>query len=489
MAETFLRTFSDTIVALCTPQGNGALALIRISGPASWQIGNKLIRLKSHKELLSVPSHTVHAADIYDGSTHIDAVMVLALRGPKTFTGYDTLEITCHNNPFIIQSIIELCIKHGARPAQQGEFTRQAYENKKIDLLQAEAINELITAQTQAALKKSLSQLEGSLSGHVATIEDMLCKSIAWCESSFEFLDDTGDFFKEIAQFLHTIIETIQPIISGYAAQKQIRQGYRVALIGSVNAGKSSLFNLLIGQKRAIVTPIAGTTRDSIESTCILGDITITFIDTAGLRTTADVIEQEGIERSYSEAHAADVILLVIDGSRQVTEQEDIIYADLLEKYPQKNIFIQNKSDLPISTCFDTSASSRLPLSTHGSGPLVVSKVESIAAKLQAILKVSSFSEESKKLLETEIVKKISALSQHHELPFLINKRHYELLQAVYQDARAIIAMLENTGTTPHYELISHHLKQALEHMSELTGKTVSEQALDRVFKEFCVGK
>jgi tRNA modification GTPase len=465
MLEAYSRTYSDTIVALCTPQGNGAIALIRVSGPASWEIGNKFITLKSRKDLLSVTSHTVHAADIYDEVKHVDSVMVLTLRGPRTFTGYDTLEITCHNNPFIIQAIIQLCIKHGARPAQQGEFTRQAYENKKIDLLQAEAINELISAQTQAALKKSLSQLEGSLSNHITTIEDMLCKSIAWCESSFEFLDDEGDFYKEITTFLHTIITTIEPIISGYAAQKQIRQGYRVALIGSVNAGKSSLFNLLIGQKRAIVTPIAGTTRDSIESTCILGDTTITFIDTAGLRTTADVIEQEGIERSYNEAHAADVILLVIDGSRTVTEQEDMIYADLLEKYPQKIIFIQTKADIEPKR---HSFFEKLAIE-----PLIISTQDST----------------QKKLLETEIVKKISALSQHHELPFLINKRHYELLQAVYQDARAIIAMLENAGTTPHYELISHHLKQALEHMSELTGKTVSEQALDRVFKEFCVGK
>lgn len=465
MLETYSRTFSDTIVALCTAQGNGAIALIRISGPHAWNIGNKFIRLKSRKELLEIASHTVHAADIYDSTTLIDAVMVLTLRGPRTFTGYDTLEVTCHNNPFIIQSIIEISIKHGARPAQQGEFTRQAYENKKIDLLQAEAINELISAQTQAALKKSLSQLEGSLSGQITIIEDMLCKSIAWCESSFEFLDDEGDFYKEIAQFLHTIIETIQPIISGYAAQKQIRQGHRVALIGSVNAGKSSLFNLLIGQKRAIVTPIAGTTRDSIESTLILGETTTTFIDTAGLRTTSDVIEQEGIERSYSEAHGSDVILLVIDGSRAITEQEDIIYSDLIAQYPQKIIFIQNKADIE-------------------------QKRHSFFEKFDIEpLIISTQNTTQKNLLETEILKKISALSKNHELPFLINKRHYELLQAVFQDIKLVLYMLENSGTSPHYELISYHLKQALEQISELTGKTVSEQALDRVFKEFCVGK
>ncbi len=465
MLKTPLNRYSDTIVALCTPVGAGALALIRLSGPQAWDTGNNFIRLKSSKVLLDMASHTVHAADIYDGSKTVDAVMVIALRGPRTFTGYDTLEITCHNNPFIIQEIIQLCINYGARPAQQGEFTRQAYDNKKIDLLQAESINELIAAQTQAAIKKSLSQLEGSLTSHIAIIEDMLCKSIAWCESSFEFLDDQGDFHQEISGFLKKIIEAIKPIMAGYAAQKQIRQGYRVALIGSVNAGKSSLFNLLIGQKRAIVTPIAGTTRDSIENTLILGTITTTLIDTAGLRTTADVIEQEGIERSYQQAHESDVILLVIDGSRPVTEQELTIYRDLLARYPQKIILVQNKADLPNFSQSDL--------------------LESYPADVYA----TAGSEESKKLLESEIVKKISALSHDHEVPFLINKRHYELLQAVYQDIIHTQAMLENSGSTPHYELISDHLKQALEHISELTGKTVSEKALDRVFKEFCVGK
>ncbi|MBY0110305.1 MAG: tRNA uridine-5-carboxymethylaminomethyl(34) synthesis GTPase MnmE [Candidatus Babeliaceae bacterium] len=465
MSKDPIQIFSDTVVALCTPQGNGAIALIRISGPSSWNVGQKFISLISGKKLDEVTSHTVHAAIVHNASEHVDTVMVLALKGPKTFTGYDTIEITCHNNALIIQSIIELAIKHGARPAQQGQFTRQAYENKKIDLLQAEAIHELITAQTQTALKKSLSQLQGSLSDQVASIEDMLCKSIAWCETSFEFLDDAGDFFLEISQFLRAIIEKIEPIISGYAAQKQIRQGYRIALIGAVNAGKSSLFNLLIGHKRAIVTPIAGTTRDSIEASQIIDHMVITLIDTAGLRVTADLIEQEGIERSFSEAHASDVILLVIDGSRALTQQENIIYRDLIEKYEKKIIFIQNKSDIE-------------------------QKKHNFFEKLDIEpLIISTQNNNEKNLLEAELVKKISLLSRNHALPFLINKRHYELLQAVYNDINLILNMLENSGTTPHYELISHHLRQALEQISELTGKSVSEQALDRVFKEFCVGK
>lgn len=456
---------SDTIVALCTAQGNGALALIRVSGTQAWDICSSLVRLKSGKDLLEISSHSVHAADIYAHSQIIDSVMVIALRGPKTFTGYDTIEITCHNNPIIIQTIIELVIQAGARAAQQGEFTRQAYENKKIDLVQAEAINELISAQTQQALKKSLSQLQGSLSIFIQEIEDILCKSVAWCESSFEFLDDEGDFHQEIYYFLLEITQKIESLLQGYASQRHIRQGYRIALIGGVNAGKSSLFNLMVGQKRAIISPQAGTTRDSIESTLIMGGITTTFIDTAGLRTAADVIEQEGIERSYSEAHASDIILLVIDGSQPLNPQEEVIYRDLIEKYPQKIIYIQNKSDLP-----------------------AISTLLSINSALYEC-RVSALETSSKHLLESKILEKISELSKHHALPFLVNKRHYELLQTLLQDINRIKDMLQAASGNPHYELISYHLKQALETVSQVTGKSVSENALDRVFKEFCVGK
>ncbi len=468
MLEIKRPLFSDTIAALCTPQGNGALALIRVSGPEAWAICSNFIQLRSGKLLQEINSHTVHNAYIISPTQNeriVDNVMVLALKGPRTFTGYDTIEITAHNNTLIIQEILELTLYYGARSAQHGEFTRQAYDNKKVDLLQAEAINELISAQTQEALKKSLSQLHGSLSSAMATIEDTLCKSIAWCESSFEFLDDEGDFHEEIRGFLAGLVESINSILSGYAAQRQIRNGYRVALIGCVNAGKSSLFNLLIGHKRAIVTPIAGTTRDSIENMVILAGSTATLIDTAGLRTTHDVIEQEGIERSYDAAHASDIILLVIDGSRIATDHEQKIYQDLIARYQGKIIFIQSKAD--IASAIHNFFTQR------NISPLLVSAQDT----------------EKKELIEAQIIKKISTLAEQHQLPFLINKRHYELLQSVLHDITHIQNMLLKSGSSPHYELISYHLKQSLECMSEITGKSVSEAALDRVFKEFCVGK
>ncbi len=455
----------ETIVAISTAQGPGALALIRISGPEALTVCEPAIKSKSGKSLFDISSHTLFAADFVSDNNLIDHCMVAVMKGPRTFTGYDTIEITCHNNRFIIQGIIDAIIRLGARPAAPGEFSRQAYQNNKIDLVQVEAINELIGAQTQESLKKSLAQLKGSLSATVQEIEDLLLKALAWCESSFEFLDDEGDFYQEIAQFLIRIQSTIEPILAGFAVQKHIRQGLRVSLIGSVNAGKSSLFNLLIGQKRAIVTPLAGTTRDSIESTVFMAEKTITFIDTAGLRTTADIIEKEGIERSYSEAHASDVILLIFDGSRAIRQEEAIIYTDLIARYSQKIVFVQTKADLvdkKHSFFQDT-----------GYTPIIVATTDVTA----------------KKSIEQALALKIALLTQRHELPFLVNRRHYELLQAAQQDINAILAMLQRAAGSPHYELIAYHIRQALEQISQITGKTASEMALDRVFKEFCVGK
>ena len=220
------------------------------------------------------------------------------MRSPKTFTGQDTVEITCHNNQFIIEEIINLAIANGARLAQQGEFTKRAVFNGKIDLVQAEAINELIHAQTQLALKQSLAQLTGSFSHCLASLEKELLKALALSEASFEFLDEEMDFAPQIQALISSLQNTITGIKKTFNQQQQIRQGIRIAIIGSVNAGKSSLFNALLNQDRAIVSAIAGTTRDAIEAGVYTKGNYWTLVDTAGLRQTHDIIEQEGIKRS-----------------------------------------------------------------------------------------------------------------------------------------------------------------------------------------------
>jgi tRNA modification GTPase len=451
----------ECIVAQCTPQGIGALALLRISGSSIRSIVNNIARLASKKSITEVATHTIHYGSIVDDQGNlIDQVMFIVMDGPRTFTSQDTIEITCHNNPFIIESIINQIIRQGGRLAQEGEFTRRAFQAGKIDLTQAEAIHELIGAQTQQALKASLAQLEGSLSNWVKVLEKELLQAIAWCEASFEFLDEEVEFGNRIEQRLDKILNTIKTLKHIFNMQQQVRQGIRIALIGSVNTGKSSLFNMLLHQKRAIVSDIAGTTRDSIEAGLTIKGNQWTLVDTAGLRSTNDLIEQEGIKRSHEEAKKADIILLVMDGSRSLTDQEYVVYKGIQETYSTKCMLINNKADCP---------------------PAVNEKFLE-----QSVLRVSTIIGNDRERLENAIQEKIDELLDDLDSPFLLNARQNRLIIALESKLAHIrLHML----TSPQYELISYHLQDALTTLSELTGKSIGEAALDTVFKEFCVGK
>lgn len=451
----------ECIIAQCTPQGKGALALLRISGSTARSVVDSMALLASSKKIINVPTHTIHFGTILDNlGQAIDQVMIIVMDGPRTFTGQNTVEITCHNNSFLIEAIIQQALKRGARIAQEGEFTRRAYEAGKIDLIQAESINELITAQTQHALKRSLAQLEGSFSHWIAALEKDLLQAIAWCEASFEFLDEEIEFGAQLQERLSQLLTKISNLKRTFNVQQQIREGIKVAFIGSVNVGKSSLFNTLLNQKRAIVTDKPGTTRDSIEASILYEGNSITLIDTAGLRETNNTIEQEGIKRSHEEAHKADIILLIYDGSKKMSEQELTIYMNIKNKYPKKCIVVRSKSDCPLASVNALSCSEEMVVSAH--------------------------SRENIEMLEQEINKKINDLFQELDSPFLVNKRQYHLLEHCESKLTHCARLLKEA---PAYEIISYILQDTVTILSELTGRSIAEAALDTVFKEFCVGK
>lgn len=454
-------TFSDTVIACCTPQGPGALALIRISGPEAVRVGQQISRFSNGRLLSQFPSHTVQYGSIIDADgTTIDTVLYIIMHGTRTFTGYDTVEITCHNNPFIIDAIIARALACGARLAQPGEFTRQAVANDKMDLVQAESLHEFIIATTHQALKLSLSQTKGTLSAILATIEQQLIKALALSESSFEFIDEDMQFGDQINSIMQQILKIIADLKRSYPMQKQLREGIRIALIGSVNAGKSSLFNALLHTHRAIVSPQAGTTRDVIEATCYRNGTHFTLIDTAGLRMTEDSIEQEGIERSYQEAAKADQVLLVADGSQHVSDSTNQIFQDLLHLYRDKIIFVLTKSDLPqIQKPLDISVPyiAVSTITNHNIGAL-------------------------EQLLFDNTIQQLAT----GNTPFLLNQRQQRLISGLEAD----IAHIQNLLVEPiAYEIVSYHLNQALSLLTELTGKSISEAAMDAIFKEFCIGK
>jgi len=449
----------ETIVAQATPQGSGAIAIVRLSGAHAVKIVSKMSTLSSGKNLNEVNSHTIHLGHIIEKNNKtVDQVMFMVTRAPKTFTGQDVVEINCHNNQFIIEQIIQASLLYGARLADPGEFSKRAVLNNKIDLLQAEAINELIHAQTQKGLKQSLSQVEGTLSAWMIEIEQLLLKALAFSEASFEFIDEDMSFEQSISQIINKTISDIETIKKSYNIQQQIREGIRIALIGSVNAGKSSLFNLFLDKQRAIVTDIEGTTRDVIEAGVCKDGNNVTFVDTAGLRETKDNIEQEGIRRSLAEAEKADIILLIFDGSRKLTQQEYAVYTTLLEKHNKKIILIANKSDIGIA---DSSFVSN-----------------SIAISTKTKLNIDN--------IDAAIQEKISRLFDSIESPFLLNQRQFSLIMTLSEKLNEIKKMV---SSTVQFELLSHHLKDALTCISELTGKSISEKGMDQVFRQFCVGK
>ncbi len=451
----------ETIIAQCTPQGSGALALIRLSGDTVFEIADRMCELASGKKITDVATHTIHYGSVVeDSGTVIDHVMVIVMQAPKTFTGQHTIEITCHNNQFLIERIIERAITCGARLAAGGEFSKRSVLNNKMDLVQAEAVNELIHAAHQQSLKQSLSQLEGSFSHWIAALEKRLIKCLALSEASFEFLDEEDMAFgKQIEELLTTVLIDISSIKKTFDQQQQIRDGIRIALLGSVNAGKSSLFNAMLAQERAIVTDIAGTTRDVIEAGMFVDGGYWTLVDTAGLRATEDIVERKGIERSHQEAHKADIILLVCDSSRTMLDHEIAVYQSLLDKYRDKIIMVQNKAD---ASNLQEFIFNHYPIKTSVKFPETITQ------------------------LHTELKNKVATLFQDCASPFLLNKRQFHLLMNLEQTILAIEPML--TGAI-EYELLSCHLKDALENLSELTGKSISEAGMDAVFREFCVGK
>lgn len=456
------------IVACCTARGVGGVALIRVSGVQAVQVADLVASLPAGKKLADAPSHTIHYGKIihpHSGRV-LDEVLFLLMRAPKTFTGFDTVEITCHGNPLIVQTIVEACVAAGARHAERGEFTRQAVGNERIDVLQAEAIHELVVAQSEQSVDAALAQIGGALSHVIADVEERLVRLLAFVEASFEFVEEEQAdvaYAALVEREYRDLMDHMNRLMRDCARQQHVRNGFRVACIGSVNAGKSTLFNALVGKNRSIVSDIEGTTRDVVDATITHDGVLLTVVDTAGIRFAGDVVEQIGIERSRAEAATADVILLVIDAARHVLAFEDDLYQELLRKYAHKVIIVFNKDDKAmvgqeLLACIDQQVSLRISAET-GLG------IDGVFA---------------------EIHKKIRELSLSSTLPFVLNERHVHVITSAYE----VIQHLEEfLFPEPQYEIAAMQLRDALEVFSQMTGRNVTEKVLDKVFTSFCLGK
>ena len=456
---------AETIAAIATAMSASGIGIIRMSGPESRKIANQIYRSKNGKKKMEeVPSHTIHYGFIYDGDEEIDEVLVMVMDGPRSFTGEDTIEIDCHGGVLAMRRVLETVIKYGARPAEPGEFTKRAFLNGRIDLSQAEAVIDVINSKNEYALKSSLNHLKGSVQKAIKEIREDIIYHIAYIESA---LDDpehisVDGYGETLAKSIRVQKEKIEKLLGTVKEGKMMKEGIKTVIVGKPNAGKSSLMNLLVGEDRAIVTDIAGTTRDILEETVILHGISLKIVDTAGIHDTEDKVEQIGVGRAKEYARDADLILYVVDSSKPLDENDEEIMEILNGK---KAIVLLNKTDL-VPQVTEEMLREKL---NHPIIP-VSAKEELGMEQLEVCLKNMFFEGE---------------LTFNDEV-YITNIRHKTALE----DALSSLVMVENSIEMQMPEdFFSIDLMNAYEALGSIVGESVGEDLVNEIFSKFCTGK
>lgn len=459
----------ETICAIVTPQGTGGISVIRLSGKDAISVAARLFRKRSGKPLTGVKTHTIHYGYIVDpvSGEKIDEVLVSVMKSPHSFTCEDVVEVSCHGGPLITTRLLETFFRAGARPAEPGEFTKRAFLNGRIDLAQAEAVMEVISARTEEGLRFGLWQLEGKLSNDINKLKEDLSSALTFVEAYIDFPEEDLEIpLKDITERIKSAIERIGRLIEGYYRWRPLREGVLTAIVGRTNVGKSSLLNTLTGEERAIVTPYPGTTRDIVDGPASVHGIPLRLLDTAGLRMTEDVAEEEGIKRMYRSIDMAELVLLVLDGSAPLTEEDKEILAHTVNK---KRIIVINKMDLGKVIEKD--------LNAQGSPTVWTS-----ATRGGGI-------EELKKTIRQTILgpgNSPSLMGEGKREAVVTNVRHKAALEKARIDLRHF---LESAGQRLPLEIQAIHLRGAIDLLGEITGAVTTEDLLDRIFNEFCIGK
>lgn len=456
---------SDTIAAIATAMTSSGIGIVRISGKDALTIIDRIYKSKSRKKKISeCDSHTIHYGYIYDGEEIVDEVIILLMKAPNTYTREDTIEIDCHGGVYVMKRILETVIKNGARPAEPGEFTKRAFLNGRIDLSQAESVIDVINSKNEFALKSSLNQLKGSVLEKIKEIRAVVLHEIAFIESA---LDDPEHISLEgYPQDLNNIVEkeikNIDKLLKTSDNGRILKEGINTVIVGKPNAGKSSLLNVLVGSDRAIVTDIAGTTRDVLEEQINLNGVTLNLVDTAGIRDTDDVVEKIGVSKAKEYATTADLIIYVIDSSTQLDESD----YEIIELLKGKNsIILLNKSDLNVVT--DESIVSKL----------IDSKIISISAKQNIGI------EELENTIKEMFLN--GDVSFNDEI-YITNIRHKNLLNQSIISLKHVINSIGNGMPEDFYSI---DLMSAYESLGLIIGEAVEDDLVEEIFSKFCMGK
>lgn len=457
---------SDTIAAIATGMGNSGIGIIRMSGDEAIAIADKLFRTKKKgKTLKEQKSHTVHYGNIVYNDNVIDEVLVVVMKGPNSYTKEDVIEINCHGGSLVMKEILEAVIKCGARPAEPGEFTKRAFLNGRIDLSQAEAVIDVINSKNKFALKCSVEQLSGKFSEEIKSIRDMLIYNIAYIESA---LDDPehislDGFSQKLNIDLINVKKRIKKLLDTADDGKILKEGINTVILGKPNAGKSSLMNILVGEDRAIVTDVAGTTRDILEVQINLNGITLNLIDTAGIRDTEDIVEKIGVDKAKKYAKEADLIIYVVDASRKIDDNDEEIFDIIKDK---NTIVLLNKNDL--NTVVSASDINRY---------IDDCPVISISAKEQTGI--------------DELHDSIRKMFLHGEINFndevfITNIRHKAALSEAYNSIELVMRSIDDGMPE---DFLSIDLMNAYEELGKITGEAVEDDLVNEIFSKFCMGK
>jgi tRNA modification GTPase len=455
----------DTIVALATPSGVGAIGVIRLSGPQAISIINKVFK---GKDLEKQESHTIHFGTIRDGEVVVDEVLVSLFIAPKSYTKENVVEISCHGSDYIIQSIIKLMIKNGARAAKPGEYTLRAFLNGGLDLSQAEAVADLIASSSRSSHQLAMQQMRGGFSNELQVLRDQLIHFASMIELELDFAEEDVEFANrdQLKQLIFDINKVVSRLIQSFEMGNVIKNGVPVVIAGKPNVGKSTLLNVLLNEERAIVSDIAGTTRDTVEDEITIQGIRFRFIDTAGIRETADIIEAKGVERTFEKIKSSAIVLYMFDPRETNEDELTQIITDLktvTEENRSKLLIIVNKAD-------DED----------------VKSTEKDFSSIVDLIYISAKEKTNLQFLEDQLLQAANLSEINKDEVIVSNIRHLEALQKTEEALSRVLNGIDNPITS---DFLAMDIKQALYYLGEITGQVTTDDLLDNIFSKFCIGK
>ncbi|MDA9356751.1 tRNA uridine-5-carboxymethylaminomethyl(34) synthesis GTPase MnmE [Flavobacteriaceae bacterium] len=459
---------TDTIIALATPPGIGAISVIRLSGKDSITISNKLFKSINNVSLINQNTHTISLGYIIDSNITIDKVLISVFKAPRSYTGENIVEISCHGSVFIQQKIIDLFTSNGCRLADPGEFTLRAFLNGKMDLSQAESVADLISSNSESSHKIAMDHMRGGFSNDIKLLREELLNFASLIELELDFSEEDVEFanMKAFEDLLVKIISTLKNLIDSFSLGNVIKEGIPISIVGEPNTGKSTLLNSILNEDKAIVSDIAGTTRDSIEDEIVINGINFRFIDTAGIRTTEDEIESIGIRKTFENINKSNIVMYVIDSSKVNSSNLDIYKSNIdkiISDYSEKHILLlANKIDLSKISFIEENFSDYNLISISAKENLNIDKVKN---------KISSF-------IELGIVNNSSSV--------VTNSRHFSVLNNALSEVQNVYSGMQDGISS---DLLAVDVRQALYHFGELTGEITNDELLGNIFSKFCIGK